>query len=102
MSAPGSAAATAFQGSSALWAEPLTLGGLGEAYTAVVEPLDRALKQMAKTTRQPQATGRVEIYSISFDSACCILSKLCVEWSQVQHYKGLQYGLCDCCTDVAN
>lgn len=90
MAAPGSAAATAFQGSCALWAEPLALGGLSEAYTAVVEPLDRALQQMAKTACQPQATRRAENYPISFNPACCVLSKLGVEWSQVQHYKGLQ------------
>ena len=69
MAAPGSAAATAFQGSSALWAEPLALGGLSEAYTAVVEPLDRALQQMAKTACQPQATRRAENYSICFQSS---------------------------------
>lgn len=44
MAAPESAAAAAFHGSSALWAEPLALGGLSEAYTVVVEPLDRTLQ----------------------------------------------------------
>lgn len=46
MVAPESAAATAFQGSSALRAEPLALGSLSKAYTAIVEPFNGTLQQM--------------------------------------------------------
>lgn len=39
------AAAPPLHGSGALRAEPLSLGGLGQTHTAVVEPLDGTLQQ---------------------------------------------------------